>query len=92
MAEAVAEARRIAPPSSVAPTVVWAVAARYGRASGKGTISGDRWVWMVDLKGAFAASSCPSTGASPRPCGSAAGTQMIILDYYSGDFIESSVG
>ena len=90
-ADAVAEARRIAPTSSVAPTVVWAVPARYGHASGKGTISGDRWVWMVDLKGAFDASSCPPTGASPRPCGPAAATQMIIIDYYSGGFIESSV-
>jgi hypothetical protein len=41
-AAAVAAASRIAPPSSVAPVVVWAVAERYRHASGKGTISGDR--------------------------------------------------
>jgi hypothetical protein len=89
-AQAVAAARRIAPPSSVTPIVVWAFASRYSLASDKGTVSGDRWVWMVDLEGAFAASSCPASGTSTRPCGPAAGTQLIILDYYSGDFIESS--
>jgi hypothetical protein len=90
-AEAIAAARRIAPPSSVGPVLVWAVAERYSHAGGKGTVSGDRWVWIVDLEGAFAASSCPPIGTSSRPCGPAAGTQLIILDYYSGDFIESSV-
>ena len=89
-AEAVAAARRIAPPSSVTPIVVWAFASRYSRAGGKGIVNGDRWVWIVDLEGSFASSSCPPTGTSSRPCGPAAGTQLIILDYYSGDFIESS--
>jgi hypothetical protein len=82
----------LAPPSSTNPSVVWAVSGRYAAANGRGLVPGGTWVWTVLVSGDFRAVACP-TGSSPptKPCGPAASTQRIILDYYSGAFIESTI-
>ena len=88
--EAVAAALRLAPPSSVAPTVNWTLVGQYG-SYGHARVPAETWVWYIGLAGDFNAVVCPTAPASPRPCGPAAQTQKIVIDYYTGAFIDSSV-
>jgi hypothetical protein len=88
--EAVGAALQLAPPSSVAPTVNWTLVGQYGN-YGHALVPAETWVWSIGLAGDFKAAVCPTSPAPPRPCGPAAQTQRIVIDYYTGAFIESSV-
>jgi len=88
--EAVAAALKLAPPSSVAPTVNWTAVGQYGN-YGHALVPAETWVWSIGLAGDFKAVVCPTSPAPPRPCGPVARTQRIVIDYYTGAFIESSV-
>jgi hypothetical protein len=86
--EAIAIVLRLAPPSSIQPTVSWALPSPYYLEPPLVPIG--TWVWTIRLLGGFEATACSSALASPRPCGPAASALVIIIDYYSGAFIQSS--
>jgi hypothetical protein len=88
---AIAAAKRLAPPSSAEPTVVWAYVESDPFAS-PGTSDG-RPVWEVRLQGLFAASPCPSgfEDYAPKPSDTACldgdSGIIVVLDYYSGAWL-----
>jgi hypothetical protein len=75
--------------------VISARVARYNQVSSTGTTSA-QWVWVVVIRtsGGSAANGdeCPAMGASgivPSDCIAIETTQIIILDYVTGEFLEA---
>jgi hypothetical protein len=86
--DAVKIALQLAPPSSSAPTVAWTYPnPYYGLQT---SVPRGAWFWMIGLAGDFEDVVCPTTPASPRPCGPATNWLEIDIDYYTGAFIDSS--
>jgi len=69
--------------------VVYARVERYGEATSNPFAgSPDEWVWAIAIRGSFEGHGCGGYLASPRPCPPAT-TEMLILDYNTGAFLES---
>ena len=88
---AIAAARRVAPPASADPAVVWASIERDPFAPLSMTEA--RLVWKVRLQGSFAVGPCPS-GFLDRPASSADAACLdgdsgliVVLDYFSGALV-----
>jgi len=43
---------------------------------------------MIALDGDFGDIACPTTPASPRPCGTAIGFVEIVIDYNTGALVD----
>lgn len=70
-------------------TLVYARVERYEEAtSNPFGASPDQWVWAIAIRGSFQGHGCGGYQASPRPCRPAT-TEMLIVDYNTGSFIES---
>ena len=84
--DAVKIALRLAPPSSSPPRVVRANPdPYYGLVT---SVPRGTWVWMIALEGNFEDIACPTTPASPRPCGTATHGLEILIDYYTGALVD----
>ena len=70
--------------------VISARVERYGEAS-PALVGGpsDEWVWAFVVRGSFQPASCGVPRPSPEPCPSPATTEMIILDYGTGAYLEA---
>jgi hypothetical protein len=71
-------------------TVIYARVERYGEAT-PNTFAGspDEWVWAIAIRGSFEGFGCGGYLGSSEPCPSPATTEMLILDYETGAFLES---
>ncbi len=70
--------------------VIYARVERYGEAT-PNTFAGspDEWVWAIVIRGSFEGNGCGGYIGSREPCPSPATTEMLILDYDTGAFLES---
>ena len=89
--EAIAAARRYAPPARAEPAVVWASIEQDPFASPGASQA--RVVWEVRLQGSFAASPCPSGFLERQPssadqtCLDGDSGLVAVIDYFSGALI-----
>lgn len=89
------EAQALSAARIAQPDATGVVSARMGQMREFDTeqqlVAGDRWVWAVVVTGTFPFSCGPAPlpGESPHPCPSPATTRTVILDYRSGQFLES---
>ena len=57
---------------------------------GASPVAPDRWVWAIVFSGEVRSQGCPPTRSEPvGACGPPAPTQLIVIDYTDGSFIES---
>jgi hypothetical protein len=70
--------------------VIYARVERYGEAT-PNTFAGspDEWVWAIAIRGSFEGHGCGGYRSSPGPCPAPATTEMLILDYDTGAFLEA---
>lgn len=70
--------------------VIYARVERYGEATPNPFAgSPDEWVWAIVIRGSFEGHGCGGFQSSPRPCPSPATTEMLILDYDTGAYLEA---
>lgn len=70
--------------------VIYARVERYGEATPNPFAgSPDEWVWAIVIRGSFEGFGCGGYLGSREPCPSPATTEMLILDYDTGAFLES---
>ena len=78
-------------------TAIGPVTARSGVAGpyenvvgGASPVAPDRWVWAIVFSGDIRSPGCPPPPSEPvGACGPAAPTQLVVIDYIDGSFIES---
>jgi hypothetical protein len=66
------------------------ISARIARTSdiSTGLLSSDRWVWIFVVEGVIAPESCAGPPSAER-CTDAPTSEMAILDYFTGEFLEA---